>query len=481
MPVNADDLARLEPAAAWRPWEPDARNPWNLKWAGHLFRRAAFGASWDELQTAVRDGLRRTLERLLAGGPGHAEFDQLADAVGPERGDAEGDPSGLEWWWLQRMARTPHPLRERMTLLWHDHFATSIAKVRQPALMKRQNVLLRRHALGRFRLFLLDVCRDPAMLIWLDGNTNVRGRPNENFARELLELFTLGVGNYTERDVREAARAFTGWNITAGAPEAGGREARPPEFVFRGYLHDGGPKTILGLTGNWGGADVVRIVLDQPAAARFLVRKVYRHFVGEDVAPPERLLEPLAERFRTTDYDLAALMRTVLGSRHFFSEYAFRQRVRSPVEHLVGLLRSLGGDLSSAGPDVPSALEGLGQRLFAPPNVRGWEGGRAWLNTATLLARHNLSWRLLQGPPEPLAAGIDPGALARRHAAGEDYEQLADFLLRLLLQPGEGEADAARPLLTAFLSRGNPRGAALDRRLRETAHAVTFMPLYLLV
>src|SRR5262245_13941402 len=143
------------------------------------------------------------------------------------------------------MLRTPHPLRERMTLFWHDHFATSIVKVRQPALMKRQNVLLRQHALGRFRPFLLEVSRDPAMLVWLDGSSNVRGQPNENLARELLELFTLGVGHYTERDVREAARAFTGWNTTVPAPEAGGREARPPEFIFRRYLHDAGSKTIL--------------------------------------------------------------------------------------------------------------------------------------------------------------------------------------------------------------------------------------------
>jgi uncharacterized protein (DUF1800 family) len=478
-------MARLDPAEAWRPWEPDARNPWNLKWAGHLFRRAAFGASWDELQAAVREGLRPTLDRLLAGGPGHAEFDRLADALGPERGEADGDVSGLEWWWLQRMARTPHPLRERMTLFWHDHFATSIAKVRQPALMKRQNVLLRRHALGRFRPFLLEVSRDPAMLIWLDGNSNVRGRPNENYARELLELFSLGVGNYTERDVREAARAFTGWHTTSGTPLSSGERGRgegaqPPEFVFRAYLHDAGDKTFLGRPGNWGGADVVRIALDQPAAARFLVRKVYRHFVSEDAAPPDRLLAPLAERFRNSDYDIAELMRTVLGSRHFFSEHAYRQRVKSPVDHLVGLLRSLGGDLSGAAADVPPALEGLGQRLFAPPTVRGWEGGRAWLNTATLLARHNLSWRLLQGPPEPLAAGIDPGALARRHAGGNGYEQQSDFLLRLLLQPGEGEADGAGPRLTAYLSRGNPRGAALDARLREATHAVAMMPLYLL-
>src|SRR5581483_3050586 len=191
-------------------------------------------------------------------------------------------------------------------------FATSIAKVRSPALMFRQNCLLRRHALGKFGPFLQAISKDPAMLIWLDSNSNVKGKPNENYARELMELFSLGVGNYTEKDIREAARAFTGWHTDGD------------EFRFNPQLHDGAPKTVLGQTGAWDGGDVVRIVLVQPAAARFLVRKLYRFLISENATPPDALLEPLCERFRKSDYAIAELVRTMLASRHFYSDHAFR-------------------------------------------------------------------------------------------------------------------------------------------------------------
>ena len=201
-----------------------------------------------------------------------------------------------------------HPLREKLTLFWHNHFATSLAKVQDPALMFRQNCLLREHALGRFGPLLQAISRDAAMLVWLDSNSNVKGKPNENYARELMELFSLGVGHYTEKDIREAARAFTGWRTDGEG------------FAFDARLHDGGPKTVLGQTGAWDGGDVVRIVLEQPAAARFLVRKLYHFFVSEKAVPPDALLEPLCESFRKSDYDIAALVRTILASRHFYSD-----------------------------------------------------------------------------------------------------------------------------------------------------------------
>src|SRR5262249_3140536 len=170
------------------------------------------------------------------------------------------------------------------------------------------------------------------------------------------------------------------------------------EFAFNHYAHDDGVKTVLGQTGNWDGADIVRIVLEQPAAARFLVRKLYRHFVSENEMPSEAFLEPLAEHLRKSDYDIGALMRTVLSSRHFFSASAYRQRIKSPVEFVVGLLRSLRDETQTEllKVSIPVPMEGLGQTLFAPPNVKGWDGGQAWLNSATLLARHNLAWRFVQ-------------------------------------------------------------------------------------
>ena len=205
-----------------------------------------------------------------------------------------------------------HPLREKLTLFWHDHFATSLAKVREPALMFRQNCLLREHALGRFGPFLQAISRDAAMLVWLDSSSNVKGKPNENFARELMELFSLGVGNYTENDVREAARAFTGWRTDGTG------------FAFDQRLDDSDNKTVLGQTGNWDGNDVVRIVLEQPAAARFLVRKLYHFFVSEQPEVPDSLLEPLCASFRKSDYDIARLVRTILRVPAFLLESRFR-------------------------------------------------------------------------------------------------------------------------------------------------------------
>jgi hypothetical protein len=471
------ELERLEPADAWAPWEPTANDPWNRKWAGHLFRRAAFGPSWPELEAALQDGPGASVDRLLEGGEGQDDFDRVMDTLAPDLSQLQGQlvPGAnddlLQAWWLHRMIQTTHPLREKLVLFWHNHFATSLAKVRQPHLMVQQNILIRKHALGKFGPFLLEMSRDPAMLIWLDSNSNARGRPNENYARELMELFSLGVGHYTEADVREAARAFTGWHTD-------GRK-----FTFNRIQHDGGRKTVLGQSGTLDGGDVVRIILEEPAAAKFLVRKIYRAFVSEGEPPPDNLIEPLADRYRSSGYDTADLIRTVLRSRLFFSCHAFRQRVKSPVEYVVGLLRSLEArpvePQNMGGPQVPTLarlMDGLGQTLFAPPNVKGWNGGEAWLNSATLLARHNLAWKIVQGPQGPLGVKVNPSALVRKYAAGRDPEGQVDFLLDALLQPGADEIDARRKRkLVEFLS---PGGSVLDDRLRETVHATLLMPEY---
>jgi uncharacterized protein (DUF1800 family) len=359
-----------------------------------------------------------------------------------------------------------------MTLFWHNHFATSLAKVKSPALMKQQNLLLRKHALGKFGTLLLEMSKDPAMLVWLDSNSNVKAHPNENYAREVMELFSLGVGNYTEPDVREAARAFTGWHTSGD------------RFSFNRLQHDDGPKTVLGRAGAWDGGDVIRIVLEQPAASRFLVRKLYRHFIGEGEPPPDRLLEPLAERFRRSDYDVADLMGTLLRSRHFFSEHAYRQRIKSPAEYVAGMFRSFGvkpeGEgITADGFALPAPLDGMGQTLFAPPNVKGWDGGPAWLNTATLLARHNFAWKFLQEAPGALGAHVNPTGLVRQHAGEADYAGQVDFLLDLLLQPDRAELPGpARRKLVDYLAQDHPAGAALELPLRETIHSVMLMAEY---
>src|SRR4051812_13482664 len=356
MKTRANSLDHFDPAEAWAPWTPTTTDPWDRKWAGHLYRRAAFGATWPELQAALDAGPEATIDRLLAGGEGLEEYDRLMDALGPESTQFQGqggDEVALQAWWLHRMIQTGHPLRERLTLFWHNHFATSILKVRQSALMKQQNILIRKHALGKFGPFLLEMSRDPAMLIWLDSNSNARGKPNENYAREVMELFALGVGHYTESDVREAARAFTGWHTD-------GRK-----FVFNRFQHDDGEKSVLGQSGAWDGGDVIRIVLEQPSAARFLVRKLYRYLVSEGETPPDGLLEPLAERYRASGYAPAELVGTVLRSRLFFSDRAYRQRVKSPVEYVVGLLRALEAKTEPPSdfvtPQQPRPMDGLGQ------------------------------------------------------------------------------------------------------------------------
>jgi hypothetical protein len=486
-------LNELDPAREWQPWQPSAEQPWNLKWAGHLFRRAAFGASLTELRDAVRRGLPATLDRLCQGAADADERERLFSTTGRYLA-LNNNPTQLRGWWMYRMRFTPHPLREKMTFFWHNHFATSVAKVARCALMYRQNELLRRHALGRFRPFLEDISRDPAMLVWLDSNNNVRGRANENYARELMELFTLGVGNYSERDVREAARAFTGWHTDG------------ERFDFNERLHDPGPKTVLGQSGNWDGDDVLRICLEQPCCARFVVRKLYRFFISETAQPPDGLLQPLTEVFRRSNYDILGLVRTMISSRHFFSVHAYRQRVKSPAEFVIGIVRALCQDDGEVTPvALAMPLEGMGQPLFAPPNVKGWEFGRAWLNTATVVARHNFAQRAATGtygfpaarggnyatlaeppppatapgtpmPPEPTPpAELDPAALVRREGATEP-PRMVDVLAEVLLQGDLPQAVRGR--LISFLRQGNPEGEEQGRRIRELTHALLTLPEY---
>jgi uncharacterized protein (DUF1800 family) len=372
-----------------------------------------------------------------------------------------------------------HPLREKLTLFWHNHFATSVAKVLNPVRMFRQNCLLRAHALGKFGPFLLAISEDGAMLIWLDSNTNVKGRPNENYARELMELFSLGVGHYTEADIREAARAFTGWHTDGDG------------FRFQERLHDAGPKTVLGRTGDWNGDDVVRIVLAQPSAARFLVRKLYHFFISENAEPSESFLEPLADAFRQSDYDIAALVRMMLASRHFYSAHAFRQRVKSPVEYVLGAVQAVYQRCGEGEPDYrplpPQAfvprIGVMGQSLFAPPNVKGWPGGRSWLNTSTMLERDNFAGALALGTLWTGSAGegaVPPRALDSARLLQEEGASRPAEVARLLLDlylPG-GVRPEARAQLEAFLAEGKPTGPALDRRVREAVHAILTMAEY---
>ncbi len=467
-------LNDLKPTDAWSP----AKNvEWNFKWAAHLYRRAAFGfpatdgktASQQLLDQAVKQGRDACVEQLLAGGDGQEDFNDLMDTLGGQIAKytaprfSPPEHEKLQGWWLYRMFHSPHPLLERCTLFWHNHFATSIAKVGKSHLMFVQNNLLRQHALDKFQPLLSGISHDPAMLLWLDSNSNIKGRPNENYAREIMELFSLGVGNYTETDIREAARSFTGWGAAGG------------KFVFNKSLHDDGEKTVLGETGNFDGDDVVRIIMQQPATARFLTRKLFREFVSEAQSPSDELLEPLAAQLRQTDFDIKACVATILRSNVFYSEHAYRCRIKSPVDYVIGLTRSFNANVSMK--RLAESMDGLGQTLFAPPNVKGWDGGRAWLNSASLLARHNLAAKLVGGHDDEFPTVFHPQSLSKEQNPAEHVQEL----VRVLLQ--SDISDAAMQDLVDFASRP-PKGKdqkernTADKRLRELTHTILLMPEY---
>lgn len=455
-PQNANPLTSIEPAWAWAAYQPNGTKPWTRELAAHLYRRAGFAATWPQLEEAIATGCQSTVDRLMTAGPEAERFYHEA-ARSAESLLGTNDAQQLAAWWLYVLIHSPHPLLERLTLFWHGHFATSAAKVTDVRMMYAQNSLLRKHALGSFRAMLDAASKDPAMLVWLDSTTNHKAHPNENFAREVMELFCLGIGNYSEHDIKEAARAFTGW------------ELRQNEFRFNRYQHDAGQKTVLGQTGAWTGDDVLRILLEQPAAGHFLVRKLFRWLVSETADPPAALIEPLAAGLRQHDYDYAWLVRTILSSNLFYSPHAVRQRIKGPVELAIGLLRSL--ETSANTVALQEDLRKLGQAVFFPPNVKGWDGGTAWINSSTLVGRANLVWAIAGGDgrlkarvlPEKLAAlsGVDqPAARAGR---------LVDLMLACPLP------DAVQVQLVSVASAAD---GGERQRLARLIHAIATLPEY---
>ena len=282
----------------------------------------------------------------------------------------------LSTWWGERMLTTSRPLEEKLTLFWHGHFATGNTKVRDTRMMFRQNSMLRLNANGNFTDLLIGILKDPAMLVYLDNGENVKDHPNENFGRELLELFTLGVGNYTEQDIREGSRAFTGWTNDV------------LEFEFDAEQHDFEEKTFLGQTGSFNGDDIIKIILEQPAAAAYVGGKLYKYFVRDVVDADVR--STLATTFRDADYELKPLLTRIFLSRDFYSPASYATKIKSPVHLVVSTYRKLGLTELPTIPDFNRLTAGLGQTLFNPPNVAGWAGGRTWVTPATLLERGNL-------------------------------------------------------------------------------------------
>ncbi len=425
---------------AWAPYEPSANDPWDLRKVAHLHRRAGFGATWAEIVRDLKAGPAASVERFLKPRALTTKEKETLDALRKGVLDS-GASERLQAWWLYRILYDADPLREKMTLFWHSHFATSNRKVGNLALMVQQNELFREHALDEFAALLTKIVSDPAMLVWLDGADSKKEKPNENFGREFLELFTLGIGHYSEKDIREAARAFTGW------------EVKDDKGHFDTSQHDAGTKTFLGQIGAWKAADIVRITLEQPAAAEFLCRKLYRFFVSEAAEPSADLIQPLAEELRNQRYSIRHVVELILRSRHFYATAAHRQRIKSPVEFSVGLIRILEvprTDVSLLALAV--TCERQGQELFFPPNVKGWDGGRTWLNSTTVLERGNWATDVIWGNPELGLRPYDPLAWARPQSMAP--ERTAEALVDLLLQ---GDLQArARELVVRTGSDGKP-------------------------
>jgi len=437
---------RNDPDRAWAPYEPGPQAPWDLGRVAHLHRRAGFAAPWAILRRDLADGPVASVDRLIVGeatsGDGQTadDFDALLDSMARRVG-SDATPARLQGLWLYRMLLTARPLRERMALFWHNHFATSLAKVENPALMQRQNDLLREHALGDFKAMLSAVGKDPAMLVWLDATANRKAKPNENYAREVMELFTLGRGRYTELDIREAARAFTGWFVVRD------------RFSTLPAQHDDGIKTILGKTGRFVGEDIPGLLLDQPACAEFLASKLYRHFLDEVDPPAPALIAPLARSLRASGYDMAAAVRTILRSRLFFDGSTRRRRVKSPVELAVGTIRALEivrPTVSAEG--LAESIARMGQTLYAPPSVAGWDGGPAWINTTAMLNRTNLALAVLGKDHAGLGGRCDAKALAAKHGA-DPRRFFVDLFVQDALEPARlGETNDPREVATLVLT-----------------------------
>lgn len=433
------------------PTSPIRDEDFTVDHARHLLWRAGFGGTPEQIQTLAMWGPKRAVAYLL-------EIEKIPhDAVGSDqfKNDIMRQPTAQEratirraaqaqdeetlarfrvmrqqaeradrvqarevqTWWLARMIQTPRPLEEKMTLFWHGHFATSYRTIENSYHMFRQNMLFRANALGSYGKLMHAIIRDPAMLAYLDNNNSRKGRPNENLARELMELFSLGVGNYSERDIKEGARALTGYTFEGD------------EFVFKPNDHDNGRKTILGRSGPIDGDGFVTAILESRSTSRFMARKLYRYFVGDlpdsdnDVeGPTRRFLDAIASTLVSNRYDVRPALSQIFLSSHFYDASVMGQQIKGPVVLAVGAVRSLNTptrDLNT----LLDAMDLMGQSILFPPSVKGWDGGRSWINTSTIYVRQNLLTYLLTGTKP---RGSDPASSIERYDPTLLIESLAE-------------------------------------------------------
>jgi uncharacterized protein (DUF1800 family) len=423
-----------------------------------LHRRAGFGATWSEFARDLADGPEAAIDRVLHGTSRSLgvppSFNETADILG-DAAAGSGNAERLKAWWLYRCLFSPDPLTERLTLVWHNHFATSQLKVADLAAMRRQNESFRKHARGRFGDLLRAMLCDPALLVFLDAPANRKDRPNENLARELMELFTLGVGNFTEQDVKQAARALTGRSVVTGV------------YQYDPEQHDDAEKTILGKTESFNGDALAELLLDHPATARRLAFRLCDAFLGEDVAD-EAAIDELAAQLQNNKLDIDRAVATVLRSQLFFSKQNLQSRVGDPVTCVVAAVRAL--ELFDRPPSTLLLAEWtarLGHDLFFPSNVGGWRGGRSWLSARTTIARANFAAALVQGRLVANATVPNLNALAERYGRGGNLVDMLAFFDELLTGGKVIEAERKVILVAASGKEDSDQG--------RLAHAVALL------
>jgi hypothetical protein len=483
-----------------QPYQPTTDQPFDAPRAAHLLNRAGFGGKPEEISQVLELGPQRAVDWLLDFPDAGVDEESQHDV--PDLSSIEGYPKTFAerrklfmnkspeerqmllqklmmqnrealamtiGWWVKRMAYGPYPLQEKLTLFWHGHFTTSAKDERSAWLMWQQNEVLRANAAGNFGRFVKAISRDPAMLDYLNNSQNRKAHPNENYARELMELFTLGIGHYTEKDIKEAARALTGWAHDGD------------DFIFRAFDHDTGQKSFLGKRGNFDGDDVIDIVLQQPACAPYIARRMLTFFVTEE--PDDAVCQSLGAVLRDAKYELRPVIRTMFTSKLFYSSEVVASQIKSPVQLLAGTIRLLDLDVPDARL-MYGAMDQMGQVPMMPPNVKGWPGGRAWINTSTLFVRYNTAVQLAGG-----GGGLSGDGSGRKYVGrmrgragspqfkpkdlGDSRTEIVDAWLQLLIQRPVPED--RRQVLVESVPRNQPDS---EDSVKHLVQLIVSMPEY---
>lgn len=425
-----------------------------IKLMAHLMRRAGFGATIGELEARAVKGYATTVEELLH--PGEAG-DIPQDIIRRYHVDQSElrQPFSAAGNWVYRMVTSANPLEERLALFFHGLFATGYTKLNQARALLNQIEMFRRHGFGPFDTLLIELSKDPAMLLWLDNNENHNGHINENYGRELLELFSMGIGNYSEDDIKEASRAFTGWtlgNVDYMAMRAMKDSIWPYSriawhFNFDEGDHDAGEKTFLGETGNFNGEDIVKIICKQDAAAQFICTRLFQFFAADQVTENGQVcIDEMKRSYFESNYEIRTVLRTLFNSSYFKSEEARYARVKGPVELVVGAVRTAGSYTKPTlgVDDVAQQAFFMGQGLLNPPTVEGWHEGDEWIDSGALVERVNFVANELSNPDQPGVRTII-NRLTENKESGVTAEQLVDDCLEAM-----GSLDVSRDTLNVL-------------------------------